>query len=252
MNVIRTSGCARSDRELLLDLGDVTVARDAVRVEVLVDGHEMGLVGRGAPGARHPGLRVDDHVLDDPGPRQRCERQQRRGRVAARVRDQRGAADVLAVQLGEPVDSLAEELGRLVLAVPAPVHRGVVQAEVGAQVDDADATLAQLGDDGRGGAVGVGDDRGVDLGVAIEIELVELERHPVMGIQVVEPPPHVAAGGHRAQLQGWMAVQQPRGQRAREACGSEHRHAMRHGSSRPARRPPPRRSPRAARRPPRR
>ena len=40
-------------RELLLDLGDVAVARDAVRVQVLVDGHEVGLLGRGPAGARH-------------------------------------------------------------------------------------------------------------------------------------------------------------------------------------------------------
>ena len=67
------------------------------------------------------------------------------------------------------------------LAVPLPVHRGVAQAEVGAQVDDPDAALAQLGDERRGGAVGVGDDRGVDVGVAVEVELLELERHAVVG-----------------------------------------------------------------------
>ena len=185
-------------RELLLDLGDVAVARHAVRAQVLVDGHEVGLLGRGAPRARHPGLRVDDQVVDQPRPRQRREREQRRGRIAARVRDQRGAADLLAVQLREAVDGLAEQLGRLVLAVPAPVHRGVAQAEVGAQVDDANAPLAQLGHERRGRAVGVGDDRGVDVGVAVEVELLELERHPVVGVQIVEPPPHVAARGERA------------------------------------------------------
>ena len=39
----------------------------------------------------------------------------------------------------------------------------------------------------------VGDDRGVDLGVAVEVELLELERHPVVRVQIVEPPPDVAS-----------------------------------------------------------
>jgi hypothetical protein len=52
-----------------------------------------------------------------------------------------------------------------------------VQAEVRAQVDDADATLSEAGNERRGGAVGVGDDRGIDLCVPIEIELLELDRY---------------------------------------------------------------------------
>ena len=215
MNVIRTSAWP-SIRELLLDLGGVAVARHPVGVDVLVDGHEVGLLGGGAPGARHARLGVDDDVLDQPCARQRREREQRRGRIAAGVGDQRGAADLLAVQLGQPVDGLVEQLGRLVLAVPPLVHRRVAQAEVGAQVDDAHAPLAQRADQRRGGAVGVGDDRGVDVGVAVEVELLELERHPVVRVEIVEPPADVAARGDRLQLERRVAVEQPRGQRARE------------------------------------
>ena len=75
--------------ELLLDLGDVAVAADAVRLHALVDlaEHQVGL-GLAA-GARDAALGVDDEVADEPGPGQRRERQERRGRVAAGRADDR-------------------------------------------------------------------------------------------------------------------------------------------------------------------
>ena len=115
-----------------------------------------------------------------PAARQRRERQQRRGRVAAGVGDDVGAGDLLAVELGQPVDGAREQLGLGVLAVPLLVDGRVAQAEVGAQVDDLDAAAVQLGDQLRGGTVRIGDDRGVDLGVAVEVELLEHERDAVM------------------------------------------------------------------------
>lgn len=226
--------------------------RHPVRAQVLIHSHEVGLLGGRAPSARHTGLGVDDHVPDHTSARERRKREQRRGRIAAGVRDQRRAADLLAVELRETVDGLAEQLGRLVLAVPAPVHGGVVQAEVGAQVDDADTALAQRGHQRRGSAMRIGDDGGVNVGVAVEVQLLELERHPVVRVQIVEPPSHVAARRDRPELERWMPVKQPRGQRTREPGAPEHGHAMRHGSSRPASPPPPRRSRRGAQRPPRR
>ena len=69
----------------------------------------------------------------------------------------------------------------------------IAQAEVGAQVDDAHAPLAQLRDQRRRRTVRIGDDRRVDLGVAVEIELLERERHPVVGVEVGERAPDVAA-----------------------------------------------------------
>ena len=61
----------------------------------------------------------------------------------------------------------------------------VAQPEVGAQVHHLDPALQQLGDQRRGGAVRVGDDRGVDLAVAVEIEveLLEHQRHAVVRVQ---------------------------------------------------------------------
>ena len=57
-----------------------------------------------------------------------------------------GAGDLVAEQLGQAVGQLAEQLGGGVgLAVPLRVERGVVQAEVGGQVDDPLHPRAQLG-----------------------------------------------------------------------------------------------------------
>ena len=73
------------------------------------------------------------------------------------------------------------------LAVPAPVLLRVAQAEVGGQVDDGRAALAELGDDRRRGAVRIGDDRGVDALERLEVELAERQRHPVARVDLVEP-----------------------------------------------------------------
>ena len=69
--------------------------------------------------------------------------------------------------------------------IPALVGRDVAQAEVGGEVDDAHAALEQRRDGRRGAAVRVGDDRGVGLG-AIGVELLELERDAVVGVEVGE------------------------------------------------------------------
>ena len=71
-----------------------------------------------------------------------------------------GAADLVAVRLGQAVDRLGEQLGRLVRLVPALV--GVLlEAEVRGQVDDLEPALAQLRDGLGGGLVRIGDDGGV-------------------------------------------------------------------------------------------
>ena len=107
------AGPRRSSRpELLLDLGDVAVAADAVGLHALVDlaEHEVGL-GLAA-GAADAALGIDDEVADETGPGERGEGEERRRRVAARRADERRlAAPPLAdrgqlgpMQLGQPVD----------------------------------------------------------------------------------------------------------------------------------------------------
>ena len=86
--------------------------------------------------------------------RERGEREQRGGRVAARVGDEVGVRQPRARELGEPVDGRAEQLGRPVGAVPVLVDAAVGEAEVGREVDHPQAAPAQLGHHGAAAPCG--------------------------------------------------------------------------------------------------
>jgi hypothetical protein len=235
--------------ELLLDLGRVPVRPHLVWGHGLVDGDEVLAVRRLAAGARDARFRVDHHVAEQSLARQRRQREDRGGRVAARVGDQPGAGDLLAMQLREPVDRVREVRGGAVLAVPLLVGGQLAQPEVGREVDDADPALEQLGNDRRGGAVRVGDDGRVD--VELGRRGLEHERHARARVDGVEARPGVAARGDVAQLELRVAVQQRGRDRARVARRAEDRDASH--ADRPRGAPPRRRRPwRAAGRPPRR
>ena len=156
--------------ELLLDLGDVAVAADAVRLHALVDlaEHQVGL-GLAA-GARHAALGIDHEVADEPGARQRGEGEERRGRVAARRPDDRDRGvdergELGAMELRQAVDRLLEQVRPRVLeAVPARVVGRVAEAEVGALVDDRRAGRDEVRDEVRGRAVREGEEDGVRPG----------------------------------------------------------------------------------------
>jgi hypothetical protein len=236
-------------RQLLVDLGHVAVAADAVGGDVLVGGHEVRRVRRRPAGARDAALGVDHRVVQPR--RQRREREQRRRRVAARVGHDVGALDLRAPQLRQPVHRLADELGVRVRHVPVLVDLDEPQAEVGREVDDAHAALVQGRDDRGGGAVRVGDDRRVDLAVAVEIELLERHVHAVERIQLAQPHADVGAARHRGQLEARVALQDRGGERTGVARGAGDDDA-RHAARPPARRAARRRSDRAAARRPRR
>ena len=55
-----------------------------------------------------------------------------------------------------------------------------MEAEVGGEVDDLHALLAQRRDHRRGGAVRIGDDRGVDLGAVLGDGLLQHQVDPVL------------------------------------------------------------------------
>ena len=95
--------------QLLLDLRRVAVAADLVRRDRLVDRHEVLVVRRLAAGAADARLGVDHHVAEQARPRERGQREDRRGRVAAGVGHQVGARDLVAVQLRQPVDRVAHQ-----------------------------------------------------------------------------------------------------------------------------------------------
>ena len=114
--------------EVLLDLGRVPVVEQPVGGEVLVDGVRTSVVAvGGAAGAGDAAGGVDDDarvVSIEAGVEQRRERQRRRRDVAAGRGDEPGALQLGAVQLGQAVHGLGEQLGLVVLeAVPARVQR---------------------------------------------------------------------------------------------------------------------------------
>ena len=173
--------------ELLLDLGDVAVAADAVRLHALVDLAEHQVLLRLAAGAGHAGLGVDDEVGDQPGSREGREGQQGRRRVAAGRPDDRGlpvakGGEPGPVELGKAVDGLAEQVGpRMLEAVPAGIVGGVPEAEVGAEVDDRRAGGRELRDDLGGGTMGQREEDGVRVGdgrVDVEARAVEVDVGP--------------------------------------------------------------------------
>ena len=82
---------------------------------------------------------------------ERRQRQDRCGRIAAGVGDELGIADRLAVQLGQPVDGVGEQLGRAVSRRTTSHRAAVVEAEVRGEVDHRHAEAAQLGLGALGG-----------------------------------------------------------------------------------------------------
>src|SRR6476469_730852 len=214
-------------RQLLFDLGPVPMPLSLVGEGVLVHRDVAHRVAAAAAGTGDALLGVDDDVGQQAALGERRQGQHAGGRVAARRGDKFGVAQLLAVELAEAVDGAPEQLGRAVLAVPALVGRQVAQAEVGGEVDDERAEAAQRRDRRRRGAVRVGDDRRVDLLDLVEVELAQLERHPVARVEAVEPLAGVAARGDRDQLQLRVAPDDLRRQGAGEAGGAGNQHPRR-------------------------
>ncbi len=156
--------------ELLLDLGDMAVTAEAVRLHVLVDlaVHHLGL-GL-APGAGYAALRVDHEIPDQAGAGQGRERQEGRCRVAAGGADERDrcvdeGGELGSMQFRKAVDGHVEELGRRVLeAVPARIVGGVTEPEIRPKVDHRRAGAQEVRHEPGRRAVGEGQEGRVDLG----------------------------------------------------------------------------------------
>ena len=152
--------------EFLLDLGQVPVLGHAVRPEALValdvQKRHVGL----APGTADAAQRVGDDLLgiDQPGLEQRNGRQQDARRVTAGRGDERRVGDGVAPEFRQPVNGLGQPLRRGVFgAVKLVVRVGVVEAEVGAQVDHRHTALGQRHGKLGGDAVGQGEENGLRL-----------------------------------------------------------------------------------------
>ena len=145
----------RQTTERSRHLGRVLVREDPVRAEVTVDLHEGILLRRAPPSPADAALAVDHDArgLDEPRTHERREREDRRGGIAAGVRDER-ALRVLrggAEDLRQPVVRAREEAGLAVLeAVPLLDVDGVREPERAGEIDDDAALRQELGDE-RGG-----------------------------------------------------------------------------------------------------
>ena len=161
------SGVGGLADQLLLDLADVAVREDPVRPDALVDLAEVEVCLGVAACARHAALRIDHDIRDEPGPGERGQGEDRRGRVAARRADDGAGPRAQGRQLGamelrEAVDRAGEELRpRVVEVVPGRVVRRVAEPEVRPQVDDGLAAVEELVDPVRNRSVREGEEDGL-------------------------------------------------------------------------------------------
>ena len=179
------------------------MALDSVRREVLVHRDEVETVSRDPPGAGDPRGGADDHVVREPRLGERCEREDGCGRVAARIGDEPGAPDLVAMELREPVDRVRQELRRSVVAVGLLVDGRVVQPEVGGDVDHGHSGLDEACDDLGGRPVRVGDDRRLVAPGALRVELGQLDRDPVARIQAIQAGARVRPRRWPPRARGW-------------------------------------------------
>ncbi len=143
-------GRARRDADLLLDLRRVPVGAHRIGRQPLARLAEQRVLLQAAARAGDARFRVDDDVVhvDQFRLRDRNQRQQRRGRIAAGTGHQPRRGDLLAIEFGEAVDGFTLKLGRAVgVAVPLRVHAHVAEPEIRRHVENLDCGIG--GHDGR-------------------------------------------------------------------------------------------------------
>ena len=113
------------------------------------------------------------------------------------------------------------------LAIPLLVGGEAREAEVGAQVDDACAAIAERRDGRCGGGMRVCHDGRIDGREGVDVELFNLKRHAVAGIELLQAPAHLRAAGDRDKLEARVTPEQMRGERAGEPRRPCHEHPRR-------------------------
>ena len=121
----------------------VAVTVEGVCLEVLVDLGEVEINGASPARAGDAGLGINDDVrLDYPRGDGGGESQHSSRRIAARIADERGLRDLVAVEFGQSVNGRLHVLGTgMVNLVPVRIVVEVLKTEVGRDVHGLDSLL---------------------------------------------------------------------------------------------------------------
>ncbi len=229
----------------LLDLRRVAVrAADLVRAHALAGLGQVRGEARRAPRARRPALGIDDDPgrAYQPALEQRRDREDRRGREAARHGDQLRRAQRRAVALGQAVDRLGHETHRGMLMLAAIARRArprIAQPEVGGQIEREHAPRAQRRTDLGAVAVGQRRERDRRAGrdrVGVERLDRQIDAAGELREDLGEPLAGRPAGADRDQLDVRMRredANQLRAGVAGRADDRDRRAGRRHGGSMP-------------------
>ena len=158
-------------RPIAISISGVCRWQQAVGGEVLVDGTEGGVGLRRPAGATTP-LAVDDDAggLDQARLHEWAEGERGGGDVAAGRSDQFGTGEIAPKEFGQAEDEVVEQFGGSVrFAVPGRVQTGVVESEIGGEVDHVLHAAPEIGNHRLASTVrqteedeiGIGDDRHV-------------------------------------------------------------------------------------------
>ena len=134
--------------QLLLDLGGVTVPDRPERAHHTRPLRMVAILARLASALARADLALDNdgpRTVDHARPEERKERENRRGRIAARAGDPRRGADLIPVELRDAVcPSLKPRRPRVGRAVPAVVGRRIAQPVIARQIDQNRAAVLKL------------------------------------------------------------------------------------------------------------
>ena len=173
----------------------------------------LGVVaGRARSGSAFARARLDlDHDGFHPAAgAERREREDRGGRVAPGAGDELRAAQRIAVQLGNAVDELGQQLrARVAAAVPGVVAGRLAQPEVRAQVDDAGREPAEVVDARRRLPVGQAQEEHVAGGELGQGGELEPGGAPQIGMRAVHEAPCVALRCRLRHFDSGVPEQQP-------------------------------------------
>ena len=168
-----------------------------------------------------------DRAPQQPGLRKGQQHQLNRGRKAARRGDIARAADPFAIQLGQPVHELLQQLrARMRRAVVARVAGRVLHAERAGHIDDARVRAGHRVDHLAARAVRQAHDHRVHAARRFGMRRVleaQLSQPLEVRVRARNQLAHVIVGAHPNHLELGMVEQTPKQFRAREPGRSEHR-----------------------------